>query len=199
MSNKPRIRSSATTALCVVVSAVTLAACGSGGEDGVDPGSAADAPDFSAALDAAPPKLAALYDDSGKVLPGDDYDAEVAAVRGYPVVINLWASWCGPCRSELPHLQEAAAEHLDEVAFMGVDVSDTDDAAETYLRDHPMPYPSFADPGYDLAREIEPSVIGQPHTVFLDGEGDVVHVKYGPYASTEELDADIEEYALGGS
>jgi cytochrome c biogenesis protein CcmG/thiol:disulfide interchange protein DsbE len=197
MSDKPRNRSKATTALCVLASALVLASCGSGSGDDVDPGSAADAPDFSAALDKAPPKLAALYENSGKVLPGDDYETELAGVHGYPVVLNVWASWCGPCRSELPHLQEAAADHLDEVAFMGLDVSDSDAAAETYLRDHPMPYPSFADPDYDLATKIEPSLIGQPHTVYLDGDGQVVHVKYGPYASTDELDADIEKYALG--
>ncbi len=195
MSNQPRIRTFATAALCAVV----LAACGSGEDEAVDPGAAADAPDFSKALDAAPPELATYYEDAGEVLPGDDYEASLASVSGYPVVLNLWASWCGPCRAELPHLQDAAAEHLDEVAFMGLDVSDTQAAAETFLSDHPMPYPSFADPGYDLAREIEPSLIGQPHTVFLDGEGEVVHVKYGPYASTEELDADIEEFALGAA
>ena len=51
-----------------------------------------------------------------------------------------------PCRAEFPHFQEAAAEHLDEVAFIGIDTDDTDDAAETFLDEHPMPYPSFADP-----------------------------------------------------
>lgn len=189
----PRIRSLATTVVC----ALLLAACGSDEEGGVDPGNAADAPDFTAALEAAPPELATFYEDSGEVLPGGDYESSLAEVEGFPVVLNLWASWCGPCRVELPHLQEAAAEHLDEVAFMGLNVADSQAAAETYLRDHPMPYPSYADPDYDLAREIEPSLIGQPNTVFLDGEGKVVHVKYGPYESTGDLNADIEEYALG--
>ena len=200
MSNKPNIRMLAATVIVALLVAFALSACGSegsaGGASGDDPGNAEGAPDFAAALDRAPPELATLYEDAGEVLPGGDYEEKLAGVEGYPAVVNLWASWCGPCRTELPHLQDAAAKYLDRVAFMGINVSDTDSAAQTFLSDHPMPYPSFADPDYDLAIDIEPSLIGQPHTVFLDGGGEVVHVKYGPYNTADELDADIEKYAL---
>lgn len=200
MSNKPNIRMVTAATLVALLLVVALSACGSeassGATSGDDPGNAEDAPDFTAVLDRAPPELATLYENAGKVLPAGDYEEKLTGVEGYPAVVNIWASWCGPCRTELPHLQDAAAKYLDQVAFMGVDVSDTDSAAETFLSDHPMPYPSFADPGYDLAIDIEPSLIGQPHTVFLDGDGEVVHVKYGPYVSADELDADIEKYSL---
>ena len=203
MTNKPTIRSAATTMLVALLLALALSACGSGGSSGAgsgtDPGNAEDAPDFTAVLDRAPPELAALYEDGGRVLPADAFEERLSSIEGTPAVINLWASWCGPCRAELPHLQDAAASYLDRVAFMGVDVSDSDAAAETFLSDHPMPYPSFSDPDYDLAIDIEPSLIGQPHTVFLDGEGEVTHVKYGPYESADELDADIEKFALSSS
>jgi len=192
-------RAGATTLAATLLAALALAACGSDetGEES-DPGNFADAPSFEPALAKAPAELDALYEDAGQILPGgsEALDSTLAELEGYPVVVNVWASWCGPCRAELPHLQEAAAERLDEIAFIGINSNDSDEAAETFLSDHPMPYPSFADPGYDVARELDPRLIAQPNTVFIDREGEVVHIKSGPYESTEDLNTDIEKYAL---
>jgi cytochrome c biogenesis protein CcmG/thiol:disulfide interchange protein DsbE len=193
-------RSKVAALLAGTLLALVLAACGSGSGSGGadDPGNAADAPSFDAALLAAPPELAALYDNGGQVLGGgtDAIEAQLEDLKGTPVLVNLWASWCGPCRSELPHLQDAAAKYLDDVAFIGLDVSDSDDAAETFLSDHPMPYPSYSDPDYSVAVDLEPSLVGQPNTLFYDRGGELVHTKFGPYASADELDADIQKYAL---
>jgi len=181
-----------------ILATLILAACGSEDSASVDPGSAVEAPSFERALASAPPKLDALYADGGQVLPGgtDAFDARLAELRGYPVVVNVWASWCGPCRAELPYLQSQAAQHLDEIAFVGVNSNDSDEAAATFLSDHPMPYPSFSDPDYDVAGSIDPRVIGQPDTIFLDRDGKVVHVQTGGYPSEAALAADIERYAL---
>jgi thiol-disulfide isomerase/thioredoxin len=201
MSDRSDKRARAIIAAVALLAAATLAACGSEEESAsVDPGNAADAPSFDAALAEAPPELDALYERGGEIVGGgsEAFEAQLADLEGYPVVVNLWASWCGPCRAELPHLQEAAADNLDEVAFVGIDTNDTDEAAETFLADHPMPYPSFSDPNYEVASTLDPTLVAQPNTVFLDRDGEIVHVQPGPYASEQELQADIDKYALSG-
>lgn len=189
-----RIPLAATLAL---FAAIVLAACG-GDSDEIDPGNAEDAPDFSRAVESAPPPLADLYADGGEILDGgrEAYEAELAELEGYPVVANKWASWCGPCRAEFPHLQSQAAEHADEVAFIGVNSNDSTDAAETFLRDHPIPYPSISDPDEEISREL--GAITYPATFFYDEKGKLVHTRQGVYATEEELAADIERYALSG-
>ena len=201
MKNQSNKRAKTLMALTALLAVLILSACGSGDSSGVDPGNAADAPDFTKVTSEAPPPLASLYADAGQVLGGgsDAYKSALASVKGYGAVVNVWASWCGPCHSELPHLQDAAAKYLNKVAFIGIDTDDTDAAAETFLKDHPQPYPSFSDPNHDLADSIDSSLVGQPHTVFYDADGQITHIKYGPYVSDGDLEADIEQYALGSS
>ena len=72
-------------------------------------------------------------------------------MKGYPVVVNQWASWCGPCRAEFPWFQNASAKYGKKVAFLGVDSQDSDDAAKTFLGEYPVPYPSYTDPDKEIA------------------------------------------------
>lgn len=182
-------------AAAVAFATLGLAACGS--DDGLDPGSAAAAPDYSDTVAAAPAALAAVYDQGGSLREGglDGFEEQIAELEGFPVVVNKWASWCGPCRAEFPHFQQQAAEHAAEVAFLGVNSDDSDDAAETFLRDHPIPYPSFSDPDLEIAGEIG-AEIEFPATVFYDREGEITHVRRGVYADEAELAADIRKYGL---
>ena len=190
-----------TTVGVALAAAAMLGGCGSdeAGSD-VDPGNAAEAPSYEAALAEAPPDLARLYENGSELIEGgeDAYESTLAGVRGHPVVVNTWGSWCGPCREEFPHLQSQAAEHLDEVAFLGIDIEDSPDAYETFLRDHPIPYPSVADPDREFVNWIDTPLIGQPNTLFYDEAGKLVYVKQGPYETEEDLAADIDRYALSG-
>jgi cytochrome c biogenesis protein CcmG/thiol:disulfide interchange protein DsbE len=156
-------------------------------------------PDYAAALEAAPPALAAIYADGDAVLGGgrSTYERILGQAKGHPVVVNNWASWCVPCREEFPYFQAQAAEHLDEIAFLGVDSEDIRDAAETFLRDHPLPYPSVEAPGKrDFQEWIGRELVGYPNTVFYDENGKIVYAKQGPYADEAELARDIRKYAL---
>ena len=138
---------------------MALAGCGSPSEG--------EPPDYAKALAGAPGPLAALYDQANRLLPGgrDAYEQRLAALEGYPAVVNVWASWCGPCRFEFPFFQQAAARYGKRVAFLGIDTQDSDDAAATFLREEPVPYPSYTDPDEEIVESIG-ATLGLPDTAF---------------------------------
>ena len=86
-------------------------------------------------------------------------------------MVNKWASWCGPCRFEFPFFQQVAAKRGDEIAFLGVDANDSNDAAETFLEEFPLPYPSFSDPDDDVGKLFEGHFF--PSTALYDAEGEL--------------------------
>ena len=143
----------------------------------------------------APPELRAIRADANQVLDGglDAFDERLGELEGTPVVINKWASWCGPCIYEFPHFQAAAAERGGEVAFLGVDFDDGNEAAATFLSRLPVPFPSYADPDGEISKSLEANY--PPTTVFVDADGEIAYRKIGPYESTDELLADIDRYA----
>lgn len=173
-----------------------LVGCGSGESNG----SGAEPPDYERALAGAPAPLAALHEQAGELLPGGTkaYEKRIAALRGYPVVVNVWASWCGPCRFEFPVLQELSARYGKRVAFLGVDAEDDAEAAATFLRDEPVPYPSYSDPDKAILDSLG-GIGGLPDTAFYDREGKLVYLKQGPYSEHSELEADLRRYALQGA
>jgi len=173
--------------------AVTAAGCGSSA-------TSSKAPDYATALHGAPAPLAALYAQTGygdhaALLPGgvNAFGAELPKLAGHPVVVNVWGSWCGPCRQEYPYLQQAAAKFGKNVAFVGVDALDQAAAAKTFLGENPIPYPSFEDPAGDAKTYFH--VVGLPATMIYDSSGKLVHTNQGGYASQSALFADIKQYA----
>ena len=196
--SRRRIRALAPLArplLPIVVLAVVAVGCGSsqGGDY------SGEHPDYAKALEGAPPPLAALHRQANDLLPGgtDAYEGRIAALHGYPVVVNVWASWCGPCRFEFPHFQQAAADYGKRIAFLGIDSADSDDAAATFLAEAPVPYPSYTDPDKEIGDSLGAS-LGLPDTAFYDRAGKLAYLKQGPYDDLAELRADIERYSLGG-
>jgi cytochrome c biogenesis protein CcmG/thiol:disulfide interchange protein DsbE len=175
---------------------LALAAVGCGAGEGGDYGG--KHPDYAKALAGSPAPLAALHKQANRLLPGgvDAFQSRIAALAGYPVVVNVWASWCGPCRFEFPTLQKLSATYGKQVAFLGVDKQDSDDAAQTFLEEAPLSYPSYTDPDQAIAREIG-AALGLPDTAFYDRHGKLVYLKQGPYTDDSELKADVEHYALG--
>jgi len=154
-------------------------------------------PDYKRALARSPAPLAALHREADKLLPGgnDAYEKRIAALKGYPVVANVWASWCGPCRFEFPTLQKLSARYGKQVAFLGINSDDSDSAAATFLREAPLSYPSYTDPHKEIADSVGAS-LGFPDTAFYDRAGKLVYLKQGPYSHEAELEADVKHYAL---
>jgi cytochrome c biogenesis protein CcmG/thiol:disulfide interchange protein DsbE len=181
--------------LAVLLAALLLlAGLGGCGEDPED----SAAPDYAAALAGAPAPLAAIHDQGNEILGGgvSAYRDRLEELRGYPVIVNKWASWCGPCRFEFPAFQRLSARFGKRVAFLGIDSNDSEDAAATFLEEYPVPYPSYSDPDEAIAKELT-DFRGFPTTAFYDRNGELLYTKLGPYTSDEEFVADIERYALG--
>ena len=117
------------------------------------------------------------------------------ALRGLPVVVNLWASWCDPCRYELPFLQRQAVKRGAQVAFVGVDSGDNRDDARRLLARFPLPYPSIEDPRQTIAGRY--GAPGLPAAAFCDRGGKLVLVHQGVFPSEAKLAEEIDRYALG--
>ncbi len=103
---------------------------------------------------------------------------------GGPLVVNFWASWCGPCREEMPELDDYARGHADEVDLVGVTIDFRQEDAEAFLDEVPVDFPSWFDPDAQvLGREV--SVRSMPTTLFVDAEGTIVHRHVGPITRAE--------------
>lgn len=142
----------------------------------------------------APADLAALRSRVNVLLPGGQkaLDTQLAALKGHPVVVNVWASWCGPCRLELPFIQRQAVKNGARVAFVGVDAGDNRADATALQNKYPLPYPSYEDPNEKLMRRYH--VVGLPTTVFYDAKGKQQFVHQGQFRTESDLAAAIARY-----
>ena len=109
------------------------------------------------------------------------YDADGNAVRlsdfiGKPIVLNFWASWCGPCKSEMPEFNEVYLETKEDVVFLMVNMTDgqreTVKTAKEYLSGHDYAFPVFYDMDSDAANTYE--VFALPTTYLIDADGSLV-------------------------
>ncbi len=147
-------------------------------------------------LKGAPAPLAALHAQSSQLLGGGTaaFSARLRKLRGYPVVVNKWGSWCAPCRAEFPALQRQSVEQGKRIAFLGVDGQDNNESARKFLAQFPVAYPSYIDGDLSIARSFG-AVQGFPSTVFYDRKGKVVYIKQGSYPTEAALAQDIRRYA----
>ena len=99
------------------------------------------------------------------------FRALLEELRGTPVLVNVWATWCPPCVDEAPHLAEVSEEFEGEVQFIGLDILDDRPAAREFIREFGWQYPSVFDPSGRVRDEL--GYVGQPVTVIYDAEGDL--------------------------
>ncbi len=147
-----------------------------------------------------PQRLAALHAQASKLI-GDDAAlmARIRSLHGYPIVVNIWGSWCPACQAEFGLFATASAQYGRKVAFLGADTDDSDGDAQAFLREHHVSYPSYTDSESQLDSLLRGGLIGYPTTLYINRDGKVVHVQTGEYASQGGLDYDITRYALDGS
>lgn len=150
-------------------------------------------------LAGSPAPLAAIHAQADQLLGGEPaLAARIRSLRGYPIVINAWGSWCAPCRAEFPLLAAASAQYGRRVAFLGADVNDDTSDAETFLSQHPVSYPSYQMDADNINGIVPQGLIGTPSTIFINKAGRIAAVHTGQYDSQGTLDSDIETNALGG-
>jgi len=111
-------------------------------------------------------------------------------LRGHPVVVNFWASWCVPCKAEAPRLVASARAHTGRIAFIGVDVQDFKSDARRFLTRYGTNYVSVRD-GDDSTSSAY-GVTGIPETYYLDARGRIVAHSVGE-VSRQELEANVNK------
>jgi cytochrome c biogenesis protein CcmG/thiol:disulfide interchange protein DsbE len=162
-----------------------------------DPESKAPSKEATAqALAGSPAPLAAVHAQANELLDGGPkaFEKRLAELKGYPVVVNKWGSWCGPCREELPHFQAQALKHGKQVAFLGVDVQESKAEAATLLEEFPVTYPSYWDKDLKVSAVFN-GVAATPATAFYDSKGELAYLHQGVYSTEQDLAADIRRYA----
>src|ERR1700730_6898229 len=150
-----------------------------------------------ARLSGSPPPLASLHGQARELMSGGRpaVRARLRQLRGRPVVINKWASWCAPCRAEFSAFALASVARGRQVAFIAIDSGESSRSdALAFLRSFPLSYPSYYDQGGQVGGAITDSSF-TPVTVFYDARGRQ-YIHQGPYPSQAKLERDVSRYAL---
>lgn len=124
---------------------------------------------------------------------GGDSRVRLAGLRGRPMVINLWAQWCGPCRQEAPALRAIGEQLGDRVLLLGVDYADPrPELAIEFAHQAGWRHPQLVDADKTLAGPLR--LIGPPVTLFVAADGRIVARHVGPFASPDDALAQIDRH-----
>lgn len=114
---------------------------------------------------------------------GPGPDVSLNRLTGRPTLLNLWATWCLPCREEMPLLQEAFVRYGEDIRFLGVDTQDSPEGAASFVSDLEIGYPHVLDPDGDLLSSL--GVRGLPVTLAIDEGGRIVARSVGQLNAQE--------------
>jgi cytochrome c biogenesis protein CcmG/thiol:disulfide interchange protein DsbE len=119
-------------------------------------------------------------------------DVRLADYRGRPIVLNFWATWCGPCRLEIPALVELVDKYKDQhLAVLGVSVDDQPSDLQRFAAEYHMNYPVLVGLGQDAFQEAYDAVVAIPVTWFIRADG-TIHLQHKGPATKEWFDAQVK-------
>jgi thiol-disulfide isomerase/thioredoxin len=182
-------------AAALVAAATVLAGCST--DDPAQP-SPTDSEQPAASAFEACPEQADEQAGGGSAVPQLAFDClgggslDLGRAPGVPTVVNLWGSWCPPCREELPLMQQLADTAGDQVRVVGVVSKDGEPQAESFGTDAGVTFPNAFDGEGDLMAELGLNAL--PFTMFLAADGTLVHSELGPVESIEELEQLVAEH-----
>ena len=112
--------------------------------------------------------------------------------RGKPVFLNFWATWCGPCRQEMPLIQEIFEEPSDtELVILAIDIGEAPSAVNNFIQSNNFSFPVLLDTNQDVALEYNIRAI--PTTFFIDRDGIIQAIKVGAFSSTAEIEKSLSK------
>jgi cytochrome c biogenesis protein CcmG/thiol:disulfide interchange protein DsbE len=190
-SPRTTLRGAAVVGVLAVLG-LLLAGCGDEPVQKVSGGSAAGA-DKLVACPSTPsrPAVAKALPDVSLPCLGKGPDTRLADLRG-PLVINVWAQWCGPCRAEAPYLAELQRKAGDKLKLIGIDYVDSQpDLAVKFAIEQHWDYPQLVDAEKQTQQALR--IAGPPLTAFVDAKGAVVYVHQGVLTSQHQLDQLVKD------
>jgi len=114
----------------------------------------------------------------------DNANYQLEQFKGKPVIINFWASWCAPCRQEMPFLENVWKTHKEkELVLLGINVLDDKDEAEDTIQEFGITYLNLYDPEGEIKEKY--NLLALPVTYFIDKEGNISKINYGPFLGKE--------------
>ena len=124
----------------------------------------------------------------------DGQTVTLSGLRGSPVLLNFWATWCGPCRAEMPYLQQVYADERWTAAglkILAVNAGESVNGVEKFLEDNGLTFPVLLDSDQSVA--IDYDIRGIPTTYFIDKDGIIKSVKVGSFRNKAEIDGHLED------
>ena len=117
---------------------------------------------------------------------------QMSGQPGVPMIVNFWAAWCGPCRTEMPILQEFYTAAAGKVLVLGVVTSDSRSASTEFTVDESITFPNVLDKSAKIA--TNKGLVGLPNSLLIDAKGEIVYAHPGPFADKAQLREAVKEH-----
>ncbi len=124
----------------------------------------------------------------------DGAEVELASLRGKPVFLNFWATWCGPCKTEMPEIQRLHERAGDRIQVLAINLDETAKEIEPFFKELKLTFPTVIDKGKKVANGYR--LLGVPASIVIDKDGIVQDIRFGPYADDADLAKSVAKVGI---